>query len=283
MIAMLLSNEADIAAASLSRTWERDTAVSFGITIMEGEYILVAPNRKSVYTNIWVYLDILRNTWSSFVLVVIIFATAFTIINASGTNNLHNSADAEIFNILNGMGIVFMFMRQQAYRICLRTTSSRILFFTTALMTYFMFAYYSADLTAVMTRGSQPPSIKSFGDVLKYGYDVITFEATSWHGLLKRALPGTAMSQVFKDKMDGNSNNIIAWVKADEAASILFNREKTLLFTSIYYALGSNRLQALPLQGQLIHSQQLINMTYYNNFNFLRYIKKLSVNILSNN
>ena len=39
---MLLSDEADIAAASLSRTWERDSAVTFGISIMEGEYILIA-------------------------------------------------------------------------------------------------------------------------------------------------------------------------------------------------------------------------------------------------
>ena len=253
MIKMLLSDEADIAAASLSRTWERDSAVTFGISVMEGEYILIAPQRKTVAINIWVYMEIMTgNTWALCGAMTIIFAIAFTIINVSGTNNLHQRDDSEGFSIINGMGVAIMFILQQTYTICLRSVSSRMLFVTAAFGSYFLFVYYSADLTARMTLVPPPLSIKSFGDVIQHGYDVITFEASSWHGLLKTALPGTAMSQVFKDKMEGDPNYIIEWVKADEAADILYTREKTLLFASIFYALGSDNLVALDTEVSII-------------------------------
>ena len=115
-------------------------------------------------------------------------------------------------------------------------------------MTYLIFSYYSADLTARMTLGPPQPSIKSFDDVIKYGYNVMTFEATSWHELLKNSLPGTAMSRVYNEKMDGDPRYIIDWIKAEEAADILFSRENTLLFASFFYALGSNRLQKLEIE-----------------------------------
>ena len=251
MINMLLSDEADIAAASLSRTWERDGAITFGITINEGVYTLIAPQRKSIAINIWVYMEILtRNTWLLCGSMTVIFAIAFTIINASGTNNFHHRDDSEGFSFINGMGVAIMFILQQTYSMCLKSVSSRILFVTAAFATYFMFAYYSADLTAMMTVVPQPPAIKSFDDVIQHDYNVITYEATSWHSLLKTALPGTAMRKVFDDKMDGNPDFIMDWVKAEEAAEVLSGRRKTLLFASSFYALGSNRLLALDIQGR---------------------------------
>ena len=258
MIKMLLSDEADLATASLSRTWERDSAVTFGITIMEAEYILIAPQKKTFAINIWVYMEILtRNTWALCGVMIIMFAIAFTIINASGTNDLYQRDDSEGFSIINGIGVAVMFILQQTYTICLKSASSRILFVTGAFGSYLIFAYYSADLTAMMTLGPQPLSVKSFSDVIKHDYNVITFEATSWHGLLKTALPGTAMSQVFRDKMEGNPNHVIEWVKADEAADILSSRKKTLLFASIFYALGSDNLMALDTQGSNFRLYQI--------------------------
>ena len=249
MIKMLLSDEADVAAAALDRTLERDNAITFGISILEGEYTLIAPERKTIAINIWVYMEILTgHSWALCVAMIIMFAIAFTIVNASGTNNLHQRDDSEVFSIINGMGVAVMFILQQAYKICPISASSRILYVTAAFGSFFIFSYYSADLTATMTLGLKPPSIKSFDDVIKYGYNVITFDGTSWHGVLKTALPDTSMSHVYKNKMEGNPKYVMDWVQANEAAEILFTRKKTLLFASKFYALGSDHLEALNTQ-----------------------------------
>ena len=252
MIGMLLSNEADIAAAALGRTLERDSVVTFGKTLMEAEYTLIAPRRTAAVINILVYIDIMtKNAWAFCLVLVMLIAITFTIINASGTNSLHISYESESFSFVNGIGVALMFMVQQNYTLSLRSISSRILYLTVGLCTYVIFSLYSADLTTMMTVGSHEPSIKSFGDVMKYDYNVITNGATSWHGILKAALPGTAMSQVYK-KMDGNPNYIIEGKKADEYADILFKREKTLLFASSMFVVTlakGNRLQSLELQG----------------------------------
>ena len=250
MIGMLLSNEADIAAAALGRTLERDRVVTFGKTLMEAEYTLMAPGKTVATINILVYIDVMtKNAWAFCLVLMILIATAFTIINASGTNNLHINDDSESFGFMNGIGVAFMFLVQHNYMLSVRSVSSRILHLTVGLCTYLIFSHYSADLTTMMTVGSHEPSIKSFSDVIKYDYDVITYKATSWHGILKTALPGTAMSQVYNEKMDGNPNYILEGIKASEATDMLFKREKTLLFASTLSHWQNNRLQPLDIQG----------------------------------
>ena len=250
MIGMLVSNEADIATAALGRTFERDSAVTFGKTLMEAEYTLFAPQMTTVDINIMVYMDILATkTWALCLLMIIMIAITFTIINASGTNNLYQTYDSESFSFISGVGLALMFMGQQRFTLCLRSSSSRILFFTVGLCTYILFQFYAADLTTHMIVGSKEHSIKSFDDVIRYDYNVITLKATSWHGILKRALPGTGMSQVYEEKMAGNPNSLLDsnWNRHMITDS-LYKREKTLFFASSLVNLGNKRLQSLDLQ-----------------------------------
>ena len=264
MIGMLLSDEADIAAAALGRTLERDKVATFGKTLMEAEYTLIAPRKTSAVINISVYIDIMtKNAWAFCFVLIILIAITFTTINASGTNNLHTSYDSESFSYINGIAVALMFMMQQNYTLSLRSISSKILYLTVGLCTYVIFALYSADLTTMMTVGSHEPSIKSFSDVIKYDFNVMTHKATSWHGILKKSLPGTAMSQVYNEKMDGNPNSILVGKSTDESTEMLFKREKTLLFASSMsvVTLGKgNRLQSLDIQGFIYYGYELQNL-----------------------
>ena len=38
---------------------------------------------------------------------------------------------------------------------------------------------------------------------MDFDYDVVTKHSTSWHEILKNALPGTAMREVYRSKMEG--------------------------------------------------------------------------------
>ena len=161
MIGMLLSNEADIAAAALGRTLERESVVTFGKTLMEAEYTLIAPRRTVAAINILVYIDVMtKNAWAFCLALMILIATAFTIINASGTNNFHMNNDSESFGFINGIGVAFMFLMQHNYMVSLKSISSRILHITVGICTYLIFSHFSADLTTMMTVGSHEPSIK---------------------------------------------------------------------------------------------------------------------------
>ncbi len=58
------------------------------------------------------------------------------------------------------MAVSTLLVMQLSYDICARTLSSKILFLATALMAYLIYTYYTSDLTARMTSGPPPTSIR---------------------------------------------------------------------------------------------------------------------------
>ena len=55
MIGMVVNGTADVAAAALTRTAERDGVAAFSITLMEELSTLAAPISTAAATNFWVY------------------------------------------------------------------------------------------------------------------------------------------------------------------------------------------------------------------------------------
>lgn len=85
---------------------------------------------------------------------------------------------------------------------------------------------------------------------MDFDYDVVTKDSTSWHDILKNALPGTAMSEVYRSKMEGKPGALVntPGVKTGDAA---INNEKTLMFASSLGALSDGRFRTLRIQGYI--------------------------------
>ena len=249
MIGMLVKDQADLITAPVTCNLERaTTAITCSFPLMDNEATLIAPVTETRIANVWAYLDIFTNqSWSLCITLIIILAVLFTVLNASGTNYLHNVDDSENFNLINGLGLSMLYLMQLSYDICSTTISSKILLLTAGMGCYLIFAYYGAVLTTTMTVTPKEPSIKSFDDVIRYEYNVIVAGSTSYHDLLKRALPGTGMHKIYYDTMEGNPDSFIPSTKA--AVSAMFEREKTLFFGSKFWADEDKRLQVLDIKA----------------------------------
>ena len=247
MIGMVVNGTADIAAAALTRTMERDKVTSFSITLMEELSTLAAPVSTTPATHVWVYMDIFPNIiWAICGIMLFTIAVSFTVINASGVNRLHYPTDSEQFDIINGIGVTMLFFLQLSYNVCTKSLSSRILFLLTGMGTYVIFSYYTADLTARMTSGPGKSAIKSFSDAFEGEYTIITKEATATHEFMKTAMSGTAMHKVYYETMDGNPNSFVK--NLNEALGVMYSSEKTLFFTSSLNGFLTDRLTFLDLQ-----------------------------------
>ena len=245
MVGMLVKDQADIIAAGLARTWDRDSAVTFGITLLEGRFSLIAPATKVWAINMWAYLEIFSiPSWAMCGFMVIAVAIVFTILNAA--YHIQGAGDSEPVNLINGMGLSMLMLLQLSYKVSVPNIATRILLFTAGLGFYLIFSYFAADLTARMTLGPKEALIRSFDDVLEEGYSVICTHSSSQHEILKISKPGTAMHKVYYETMHGNPDSFVKNSKIGR--EIILENEKTLMFSNQFRAMQDDALQLLDIQ-----------------------------------
>ena len=106
---------------------------------------------------------------------------------------------------------------------------------TAALCLNIIFIHYASDLTAKMTAEPQIPSIRSFEDVERLGYEVAMLYGFGDmpHKVLRSAPNGSAMQRFYDD------NRIIVAESREELSKLIQSDSKTLAF---YYVgtLGKN-------------------------------------------
>ena len=243
LVGMLAEGRADIAAAQLSRTKERGRAISYSITLKEEVSTLATANAPEKEPQFWIYVEILPTTaWLMCLVIVMGTACGFTFINASGLNYLHDDQSHE-FNIIHGIGLSLMFLRQIYYHINTEIISSRILFLVSGVTTYLIYTHYTAYLTARTTSGVHRGEINSFDDVLRGGFRVITLESGSSREFLKTSKPGTAMHEVYYGSMHGNPSAFVPTF--EEIERQMYQDKKTLYFGGAmpFYGDGAKFLQ----------------------------------------
>ena len=254
LMGMVLAGEADLAAAALTRTEERDAVTAFSITLLQEESTLAAPMSSKHATNFWVYVDIFpASTWAMCGLMIAVIASGFTIIHASGINSLRetNKSSGRV-DIFNAMGLSALGSTVQLpYEVCVRHLPSKILFFFAGIGTYVLFAHYSANLTAQMTSGPKQSAVKSFDDAWNGDYKVVVQESTSMHMFLEHSSPGTAMHQVYFETMKNDPDSFVT--NLSEALDAVYYDDKTLTFTSTLYEFmeEGSRLDFLDIQGHI--------------------------------
>ena len=247
MIGMVVRGEVDLAAASLTRTMERDAVTSFSITIMDEFSTLASPVGGTPAIQVWVYLEIFSpTTWAIICAALICIALCLHVINASGLSKLHGSHDSEEFNVMNGIGLSMLLLMQLQYGIYHSTLSSRIVVLFCGISFYLIYAYYVSDLTAAMT--TKPPGnpVKSFNDVIKGDYKILVKDATSQFTQLKNSAPGSAKYQVYQNQIKGNPKAFVT--NQAEAIRVMKEQDKTLFFYTSTAKFITDELKFLQIQ-----------------------------------
>ena len=247
MVGMVVRGEVDLAAASLTRTMERDAVTSFSITIMDEFSTLVSPVGGKPAIQVWVYMKIFSKTsWAIISAALICIALCLYVINASGLSKLHGTRDSENFNILNGIGLSMLFLMQLHYDIHHSTLSSRIVILMCGITFYLIYAYYVSDLTATMTSKPRGHPVKSFNDVIKGDYKILVNNATAQFSQLKNSAPGSAKYQVYQDQIKSNPKAFVT--TQAEAIEVMKEQYKTLFFYTSTAKFITDELKFLQIQ-----------------------------------
>ena len=193
-VRMLLDGRADVVTCGLTRTAERAEVVDFALPLFH--------ERATLFMTKSPYL------WRSLVLISLIVVSAALPM----VNHFRGKAKSSA----------------QLYKIAI---FSRVFFFVFGVAGYLTFANYSQSLEDFTVFRPTPAEIKSFDDVVRHNYSVITVKSTGSHGLLASAEPGSPMQRAYREIMEENPeakvDNIV-----DARRRLLESDDMTLLFGS---------------------------------------------------
>ena len=161
LIKMLIDDKIDISTSGLTQFLERAGVVDFSIPLAQEGTTLISPRSKGVATQFWVYMDIFPvHIWIICAIMVTLLGIAFYSIRIFGSNDYHAPEDNETFTLLNAVAMSSLLVLQLNYEVLLHSVSARIIFLFATFMSYLIYTYYTCDLTARMTSGPPPLSIK---------------------------------------------------------------------------------------------------------------------------
>ena len=149
-----------MSSAGLTRSFERDEAVLFGITMREVLNTLIQPSDTTLAINIWVYLTIFPPLAWVVTLALLLTVGIFLIVIAKCYKD---SSDSNNITFVDSLFITFIYLIQLSDdQIKLfRAKAIKVALVTWAISCYLLFAYYSAALTADMTTGPPKSKIRS--------------------------------------------------------------------------------------------------------------------------
>ena len=211
MMGQLVAKEVDICGVSLTLTAERSQFVDFTIGIMEivNSIYMLDPaivGGQGNDVNLMVFLTVFSKVgWLGILTIALVSSLTYAAIVASAKDEQSIVSSLEHFSHFS-LGFYNFFLSLVQRKVVTeeeerRIVAARILAVTTSILTFVLFSYYAADLTATMTAGSPTPKLKSFTDILESNYRVFTQEGTVHYDFLRHAEPGSPMKKIYEERM----------------------------------------------------------------------------------
>ena len=160
LIKQLEHEKADMSSAGLTRSFERDKVVSFGLTMMEYLTTLIQPSDTKLSINIWFYVAVFPPLAWTVILSLMLTVGMFLLASTKCYTDWPNSGT---FTFIDSLSITFLYLVQLSDgndQKLLRSKALKIGLVTWALGSYLVFAYYSAALIADMTTGPPESTIR---------------------------------------------------------------------------------------------------------------------------
>ena len=206
-IGFLQRKEADVVSSGIGVNLQRSYSIDHPIPTHVIPITLTAAIPVGVSPNMWVYLTVFGvYQWVIFIALLVLMVMGFTIINITtedlsgrefgtkrGTNNNY-----KINSLSSALSMVCLYTIQMGSHTNSKKFAPRLLTFTMSILTLFVFAFYTTDITAQMTSGPSDIPIRTFEDVLHHNYKVIA--RTSYdENTLASSKPGTAKLAVYRN------------------------------------------------------------------------------------
>ena len=186
-------------------------------------------------SNPLLYMKIFTHeAWTVCLLLIILSSLAFLLLENVGMANFHGTNDSEEFTSSNSLALSLGMLIQKSYTIEMCKISSRILYLAISASTLILFAYYTCDMTSRLTEPSSHP-IKSFDDVIKYGYKVFVY-SENYADYLAELAP-----QVYEDLVK------IKWGSVRSAVEVMLENPSHLLYHDNIEAVTMNEVVSLNI------------------------------------
>ena len=280
-VGMLAKKFADVATVGLAWTLQRYTAIEYvdDLYVPRGGYTLIGQKSRIKALDMWVYVGVFGlQQWTIIVTTILsIMLTMFliTILMNQGKDARHSKISISDINMILSFVILLGHHPQGG------PNTRRILYMVTGLMTYFVYVYYTTDITSQMTnRGSEKNPFHSFDDVVHFQeIKIISVKETSWESSLKGSKPGTAKYKVYKERME---NHEVWYANQEDAKDAVLSDPNTYLYGYNTAALSPPGLKALKMQDIAVVSAGLglqRSSEFRDLFNYLM-IKLIEVGII---
>ena len=206
----LQRREADVVSSGLGINLQRSNYIDYPIGTTYQPLTLHAAIPKGITPNMWVFIWVFGPyQWMIFVALLVLLVVGLHLINVFchdksgrkfGTKR-GASKKYQLNSASSGFALVCLYTTQMGSHTKSKLLTSRVLTMTISILTFLFFAYYTTDITSEMTSGAPKIPIRTFEDVVRYGYRVVTYSPYYEH-ILKSAKPGTAMDSVYNNQFE---------------------------------------------------------------------------------
>ena len=204
-IGQLQRKEVDVVSSGVGVRFQRSFVMDYPFATARSRITLIAAIPKGAAPNMWVYVRVLG------VHQLIVFVLALTLITIllSLLNFLLEDETSKEFGTKRGsrngyqldstfasFALVSLYTIQMGSHTNSRKMTPRLLTLTASFITFLIFVAFSTKITAEMTSSPSEIPVRTFEDVIKHNYKIVTF-SPYYAQLLRNAKPGTAKNIVY--------------------------------------------------------------------------------------
>ena len=276
VLGLLERGEVDIVTAGMANVLEREEITSYvtGVMFVRNALFILDPayvtgSRSSL--NFAAYLSIFTpNAW-------VIICTAFFTISAFLLIMLnivrHKGKDTSVIEKM-GLSVEYTFRALVKLENGASSNSLgahfKLFHLFVALFAMVAMAYYEGMLTSFMTAKPSPPKIRSFSDILHFGYKVKLEIGSAQELELKYSAPGSGKQRVYQELVKDNPDAVSKSIT--ETAQEMKENPKLAAFTHEFAfhsqpqmqpLLGMDDMLSLPISLSLAKDSELMDALNY--------------------
>ena len=245
MVKMLLDREIDICTGGMTITEGRSSVITFSIGLVKDTYTISMKKLTKITFNLTSYIHIFHVvSWGVIAVFVFLMSLGFVLIRKYDLDKFHD--DSEEFTVINSIGVVTSALLQKSYPLTINALSSKIIFMTLYLSSFLLFAFYTADLTAMMTTSSPPNEVNTFETIIGDGYKIVTWDKGLLHDLFV-----TSKSQpyhgIYTKHMESDPESMIQF--GQDIGQVLAEHENYAFFGSALYFYNRTDIDKLDVIG----------------------------------
>ena len=162
MVGELSMGKADVSTGALSISTERALDIDFTQPVLLDKFTLNSRIRTQPSLNYWAYVQVFTPVgWMTIFGLLLSLSFTYLIIQFCQSTPLQHDGDKEPFGFLNAIGLVGTLQLQLSYPLLYTNRAVRILFLSTSLTCYLLYAGYTGLMTSEMTFMASPAKMDS--------------------------------------------------------------------------------------------------------------------------